>query len=102
MAALREFIMKQGPSQNIINQDWTQIWAINKKHIDPIAPRHTAVRKNRMVEVIIKDGPEMPYTEHKSKHSKNPELGSKKVVYGKRIWIDQTTPNLSSKMKRSP
>ena len=80
--ALREFIMKQGPSQNIINQDWTQIWAINKKHIDPLAPRHTAVTKNGMVEVVIKGGRGMAYTEDKPKHSKNPELGIKKVVYG--------------------
>lgn len=87
--ALREFIMKQGPSQNIINQDWTQIWAINRKHIDPLAPRHTAVTKNGMVEVIIKGGRGMAYTEDKPKHNKNPELGVKKVVYGQKIWIDQ-------------
>lgn len=81
--------MKQGPSQHVINQDWTQIWAINKKHIDSVAPRHTAVTKDGMVEVIVKGGSEMPYTEKKPKHSKNPELGSKKVVYGKSILIDQ-------------
>ena len=90
MGALREFIMKQGPYQNIINQDWTQIWAINKKHVDSLAPRHTAVTKNGMVEVIIKGGGlEMPCTEDKPKHNKNPELGSKKVVYGKKILIEQ-------------
>lgn len=90
MTALRELIMKQGPSQNIINQDWTQIWAINKKHIDSLAPRHTAIMKDGMVEVMIRsDGLEMPYTEDKPKHNKNPELGSKKVVYGKKILIEQ-------------
>lgn len=88
-SALREFILKQGPSQNIINQDWSQIWAINKKHIEPLAPRHTAITKDGMVEVIIKGGPEMAYSEDKPKHNKNPGLGGKKVVYGKKILIDQ-------------
>lgn len=87
--ALREFIMKQGPSQNIINQDWTQIWATNKKNIDPLAPRHTAVTKKGMFEVLVKGGLEMPYTEDKPKHNKNPELGTKQVVYSRRILIDQ-------------
>lgn len=89
MGALREFIMKQGPSQNIINQDWTQLWAINKNYIDSLASRHTAVTKDGMVEAFIRGGPETPYTENKPKHNKNPELGSKTVVYGKRILIDQ-------------
>lgn len=89
MGALREFITKQGPSQNIVNQDWTQIWAINKKHIDPVAPRHTAVTISGIVEVIINGGFETAYIEYKSKHNKNPELGNKRIVHGKKILIDQ-------------
>lgn len=41
--ALGELILKQGPSQNIVNLDWTAFWAMNKKYIDPVAPRHTAI-----------------------------------------------------------
>jgi len=41
--ALRQFILAQGPSKNVVNLDWTIIWAGNKKVIDPIAPRHTAI-----------------------------------------------------------
>ncbi len=29
--ALQEFILKQGPSKNIVNQDWSSFWATNKK-----------------------------------------------------------------------
>ena len=97
MGALREFIIKEGLSQNIVNQDWTQIWAINKKHIDPVAPRHTAVTKSGMVEVIINGGFEAAYTEYRSKHNKNPELGDKRIVYSKKILIDQEDAKSFSK-----
>ncbi|KAK4695007.1 hypothetical protein P7C71_g2668, partial [Lecanoromycetidae sp. Uapishka_2] len=89
MDTLREFMIKQGFSSNIINQDWTQIWAINKKHIDPIAPRHTAINTKEMVEATITGAREALWSEWKPKHTKNPSLGVKKVFYSKNIYIDQ-------------
>ena len=44
VAALREFILSQGASKNVTLQEWDKIWTINKRHIDPVCPRHTAVR----------------------------------------------------------
>lgn len=41
--ALREFILSQGASKNVTYQEWDKIWTINKKLIDPVCPRHTAV-----------------------------------------------------------
>ena len=41
--ALRAFILSQGPSRNITVQQWDKIWTMNKRVIDPIAPRHTAI-----------------------------------------------------------
>jgi glutamyl-tRNA synthetase len=87
--ALREFIVKQGPSRNIVNLDWTLFWATNKKHIDPIAPRHTAVLRDGLVEATVSGAAEEPYREPRPKHGKNPDLGSKTVVYSKRILLDQ-------------
>jgi len=87
--ALREFIVKQGPSSNVINMDWSQIWAINKKHIDPISPRHTAVTVDKMVEATIRGAQNTAYSEEKPKHGKNPKLGTKKVAYSNRIIMDQ-------------
>lgn len=89
MDTLREFMIKQGFSSNIINQDWTQIWAINKKHIDPIAPRHTAINTKEMVEATVTGTREAPWSEEKPKHAKNPSLGVKKVFYSKTILMDQ-------------
>lgn len=86
---LRNFIISQGPSKNILNLDWSLIWASNKKIIDPIAPRHSAVYKENVVPVTISGGPSEPVIEMKPKHKKNPDLGEKKVIYSSNIFIDQ-------------
>ncbi|KAI5305513.1 hypothetical protein KEM56_004231, partial [Ascosphaera pollenicola] len=86
--ALREFILKQGPSRNVVNLDWTSFWATNKRYIDPIAARYTAVETEGMVEVTVKGVEEVTSAE-KPKHAKNKELGNKKVVYSKNALIDQ-------------
>ena len=43
--ALLNYILSQGASQREILLEWDKIWAANKKVIDPISPRHTAVNK---------------------------------------------------------
>ena len=87
--ALREFILRQGPSRNIVNLDWTIFWATNKKYIDPIAPRHTVVMSDKSVPAIVSGGPETPFTADKPRHVKNPDLGTKKVAYSRDILLDQ-------------
>ncbi|KMU85210.1 glutamyl-tRNA synthetase [Coccidioides immitis H538.4] len=86
--ALREFILKQGPSKNIVNQDWSKFWATNKKYIDPVAPRHTAIDKECMVEAKVQ-GAEGVTSAEKPRHAKNPDVGMKKVVYSNTILLDQ-------------
>ena len=86
--ALREFILKQGPSKNVTNLDWSLFWATNKKYIDPVAPRHTAIAKENIVKVIVKGAP-AAYTEEKPKHAKNPAVGVKKVAYSPSIVLEQ-------------
>lgn len=87
--ALREFILRQGPSKNITNLDWTLIWATNKKYIDPVAPRHTAILKKDLVKATVKGGPDSPVTEEKQKHAKNPAVGFKKVVFSNSLAFEQ-------------
>lgn len=86
---LRNFIIAQGPSKNIINLDWSVIWALNKKVIDPVAPRHVAVDFANAVEVTLAHGPAEPVTEERPKHKKNPEVGVKKVLFASSVLIDQ-------------
>ncbi|KAF2769199.1 glutamyl-tRNA synthetase [Teratosphaeria nubilosa] len=87
--ALQEFILKQGPSKNINFMDWTSFWATNKKYIDPVAKRYTAVVTEDAVKCTVAGAPEAPRTEDKDVHAKNADLGKKKVVYSKNIILDQ-------------
>jgi glutamyl-tRNA synthetase len=43
--ALTQFMLSQGPSQAVVSLEWDSIWTLNKKIIDPIAPRFWAVHK---------------------------------------------------------
>lgn len=97
--ALRDFILKQGPSRNVVVMDWTAFWAANKKEIDPIAPRHTAILAKDAVKVTItgEDVPAEPRSEEKPKHPKNPAVGTKKVVFSKEFILDQADAKLFKK-----
>lgn len=86
---LRQFILATGPSRNIINLEWSMIWATNKKIIDPLAPRHTAITLKDAVKVTLSGGPEQAYSESKPKHKKNADLGNKTVFYASTVLIDQ-------------
>lgn len=46
--ALKQYMLAQGPSQAVTSLEWDGIWTTNKKVIDPIAPRYTAVDKKDM------------------------------------------------------
>lgn len=85
---LRDFMVSQGPSKNIVNMDWHTIWTMNKKVIDEKASRFTAIDKTH-VKCKINGLPQAgPYTEMKPKHAKYP-LGDKKVVYSENIIVEQ-------------
>ncbi|KAN0140810.1 glutamate-tRNA ligase [Lactarius tabidus] len=87
--ALTQFMLSQGPSQAIVSLEWDSIWALNKKIIDPIAPRFWSVLKTKNVLVTIQGGPPEPEVKTLPKHKKNPDVGEKKTVYSSSILIDQ-------------
>ncbi|KAF3395918.1 putative glutamate--tRNA ligase, cytoplasmic [Penicillium rolfsii] len=86
--ALREFILKQGPSRTITLFDWALIWATNKKYIDPVAPRHTAIVTQDVVKVTITNAP-ATFTEEKPRHAKNAAVGMKTVTYAPNVLMEQ-------------
>ena len=88
VAALREFILRQGPSKNVLNLQWGAFWATNKKFIDPIAPRHTAIVEADVVRCHV-SGIEKSSSTQKPRHTRNAALGTKTVVYQSEIILEQ-------------
>ncbi|KAF5373623.1 hypothetical protein D9758_000784 [Tetrapyrgos nigripes] len=87
--ALRQFMLLQGPSQAVVSLEWDSIWALNKKVIDPVAPRHWAIVEDKKVSVTIKGGPASPEVKTLPKHKKNPDVGEKNTVYSSNILVEQ-------------
>ncbi|KAI8971367.1 tRNA synthetases class I, catalytic domain-containing protein [Pilobolus umbonatus] len=85
--ALKQYILMQGASQNTMLLEWDKIWALNKKVIDPIAPRHTALLKENVVVCNVK-GAKAEVKEVLA-HKKNPSVGKKNTHYGPKIYLEQ-------------
>lgn len=69
--------------------EWDKLWTINKKIIDPVCPRHTAVIEERRVLLALTNGPEKPFTRIIPRHKKYEGAGEKATSFTRRIWIDQ-------------
>ncbi|RZR86625.1 hypothetical protein BHM03_00013877, partial [Ensete ventricosum] len=86
--ALVQFILQQGASKNLNLMEWDKLWTINKKIIDPICPRHTAVLEERRVILILENGPEKPFVRIVPRHKKYEPAGQKATTFTERIWLD--------------
>lgn len=86
--ALIQFILEQGASKNLNLMEWDKLWTLNKKIIDPVCARHTAVIEERRVMVTLTDGPEQPFTRIIPRHKKYEGAGEKCTMFTKNIWID--------------
>ncbi|XP_056134251.1 bifunctional glutamate/proline--tRNA ligase isoform X2 [Lampris incognitus] len=83
---LKQFIAAQGGSRSVVNMEWDKIWAFNKKVIDPVAPRYTALSSSYVVPVSIPEAKEE--MKEAAKHPKNAEVGMKEVWYGPRVLVE--------------
>ena len=82
-------MLPKGSSRSVVMMDWDKIWAINKKVIDEIAPRHTALLRNKTVPVNLK-GAGVAEMKMQAKHPKVKSLSlffSSPCLFGKRIEI---------------
>ena len=86
VSALREYILMQGPSKNTLLLEWDKLWAVNKKVIDPVAPKHTALTLKNLVTVRI-DEAGLPQGHPREKPSqKNP---AKTITFADEIFLEQ-------------
>ncbi|KAJ9292477.1 hypothetical protein DTO271G3_8749 [Paecilomyces variotii] len=91
---LREFILKKGPSRNVLNMEWSTFWAGNRKYLDPVAPRHVAIAADHAVYCDVIDrnndcSPPNTVVLDVPKYVKNAGLGTRKILTGKTIIIEQ-------------
>ncbi|XP_062275779.1 bifunctional glutamate/proline--tRNA ligase [Scomber scombrus] len=83
---LKQFIAAQGGSRSVVNMEWDKIWAFNKKVIDPVAPRYTALSSSYVVPVSVPEATEE--MKEVVKHPKNADVGMKEVWYGPRVLVE--------------
>ncbi|KAI6871587.1 glutamyl-tRNA synthetase-like protein [Hortaea werneckii] len=88
VTALRDFILKQGPSRNILNLEWGALWAVNRKVIDPVAPRYTAIDVQDVIRCSV-SGLAAQCSAQRPLHPKNPAMGTRSLTYADVILIEQ-------------
>ncbi|KAL0247921.1 glutamate-tRNA ligase [Cryptococcus tetragattii IND107] len=87
---LKNYILGQGASQQAVQLEWDGIWTVNKKVIDPVAPRYWAIAEDKMVTVnVIGRDTEEPEIVNKPLHKKNPDVGEKKMVFASKLIMEQ-------------
>ncbi|PRQ55963.1 putative glutamate--tRNA ligase [Rosa chinensis] len=83
--ALIQFILEQGASKNLNLMEWDKLWTINKKIIDPVCPRHTAVTEEGRVLLTLSNGPEKPFVRIIPRHKKYEGAGEKATTFTRSI-----------------
>lgn len=83
---LKQFIAAQGGSRSVVNMEWDKIWSFNKKVIDPVAPRYTALLSSQVIPVFVSEAKEE--MKEVAKHPKNADVGIKQVWYGPKVLIE--------------
>ncbi|RXK38195.1 glutamate-tRNA ligase [Tremella mesenterica] len=87
---LKDYILGQGASQSQLQLEWDGIWTVNKKVIDPVAPRYWAIAEDGMVTVkVIGRDREDEEVIKKPLHKKNPDVGEKDVIFSSTLLMEQ-------------
>jgi glutamyl-tRNA synthetase len=70
-------MLEQGPSKRANLMEWEKIWAINKRIIDPICPRYSAVSVEKASKIIVTNVPKEPEVMTVANNKLNPALGER-------------------------
>uniref|UniRef100_A0A646QDB6 Bifunctional glutamate/proline--tRNA ligase n=1 Tax=Hemiscolopendra marginata TaxID=943146 RepID=A0A646QDB6_9MYRI len=89
---LKQFIIAQGSSRSIVTMEWDKIWSFNKKVIDPIAPRYTALETENVIPIEVNGAKEEKIVV--PKHPKNSEVGTKEINIGSNLLIEGVDASL--------
>jgi glutamyl-tRNA synthetase len=76
--------------------EWDKLWTINKKIVDPVCGRHTAVLKDKHVLLTLTNGPEEPFVRILPRHKKYEGAGKKATTFANRIWLEYADASVIS------
>ncbi|KAL3081910.1 hypothetical protein niasHT_037088 [Heterodera trifolii] len=101
---LKQFILAQGGSRSVVTMEWDKVWAFNRKVIDPVAPRYTALENASATLVpvtvrqfVAEECGQVPL------HPKKPDGESKEIWFGTDLLVErERTPNASKSATLSP
>lgn len=94
VAAITEFMRLQGFSINVNYMQWDKIWTINKKIIDPVAHRYTALTESQRVPLTLTNVSTTSTFHSAPLHPKDVSIGSKMVPHSSLIFIEQEDARL--------
>ncbi|XP_052165907.1 glutamate--tRNA ligase, cytoplasmic-like [Oryza glaberrima] len=94
--ALVQFILEQGASKNLNLMEWDKLWTINKKIIDPVCGRHTAILKDQRVLFTLTNGPEEPFIRVLPRHKKYEGAGKKATTFTNKFWLESADASVIS------
>ena len=87
---LIEFMLEQGPSKNSNLMEWDKIWALNRKSIDPIALKYTAISAKNAVPIVIENHTEIDTSVIMVPlHPKNEEIGKKPIHRPQSLLVER-------------
>lgn len=85
---LTEFMLEQGPSKRSNLMEWQKLWAINKRIIDPICPRYSAVKVDKASRIIIDNAPQEPEAVTVAQNKLNLPLGERPLWKSNNVLVD--------------
>ena len=85
---LTEFMLEQGPSKRSNLMEWEKLWAINKRIIDPICPRYSAVKVEKACRIILTNVPAEPEAVSVPMSKLNLQLGERPLWKTNNILVD--------------
>ncbi|KAL3082820.1 hypothetical protein niasHS_010622 [Heterodera schachtii] len=87
---LKQFILAQGGSRSVVTMEWDKVWAFNRKVIDPVAPRYTALENASATLVpvtvrqfVAEECGQVPL------HPKKPDGESKEIWFGADLLVER-------------
>jgi glutamyl-tRNA synthetase len=81
-------MLEQGPSKRANLMEWEKLWAINKRIIDPICPRFSAVSLEKVSKLLITNGPTEPEAVTVDQNKLNKALGSRPLWRTSHVLIE--------------